>query len=141
MTFDEAFKAIKRANIVPLRHALASGLNPDFCNKFQWTILMIAAMTGNTRIGRLLIEKGADVNRRNKFGQTALGFAIMTGHPSFVRILLSAGANLDLDGKPSEIDVNWAEKYTAISKEQAENIRIALRAERKVRESNQRPTI
>ena len=135
MTFDEASKAIKRGDLSLLRDKLENGLPPDLSNRFSWTILMIAAMTGNTRIGTLLIERGADVDKQNKFGQTALVLAIMTGHPSFVRILLRSGANLDLDGTPIETDLNWAEKYCGISKEQAENIRNVLEAERRLRES------
>ena len=96
---------------------------------------MIAAMTGNTRIGLQIIEKGADVDKENKFGETALELAITKGHPSFVRILARAGANLDLNGRPVEIHLNWAEKYCGVSKEQAENIRNVLKAERKLRES------
>jgi hypothetical protein len=45
---------------------------------------MIAAMEGDTSIGRLLIEKGADLDRRNNHRDTALSLAAHTGHPSIV---------------------------------------------------------
>ena len=61
MTFDEAIKIIKRGDIVHLRKELEEGLSPSLCNQHSWTLLMIAAMEGNTSIGRLLIEKGADL--------------------------------------------------------------------------------
>jgi ankyrin repeat protein len=59
MTFDEASRVIKRGDIVHLRKELEEGLGPNLCNQYSWTLLMIAAMEGDTSIGRLLIEKGA----------------------------------------------------------------------------------
>ncbi|MGB8113516.1 MAG: ankyrin repeat domain-containing protein, partial [Candidatus Sulfotelmatobacter sp.] len=95
MTFDEASKLIKRGDITRLRDALERGLNPDLCNKNSWSLLMIAALEGNTSIGRSLIEKGADLDKRNKFRETALSLAAHSGHPSFVKLLLTSGASLD----------------------------------------------
>jgi hypothetical protein len=51
MTFDEATKLIKQDDIAGLRHELESGLSANLCNKNSWTLLMIAALEGNTAIG------------------------------------------------------------------------------------------
>jgi len=75
MTFDEASRVIKRGDIVHLRKELEEGLGPNLCNQYSWTLLMIAAMEGDTSIGRLLIEKGADLDRRNNHRDTALSLA------------------------------------------------------------------
>jgi hypothetical protein len=72
MTFDEASKLIKQGDIVGLRHELESGLSANLGNKNSWMLLMIAALEGNTAIGALLIQNGADLDQRNKFRETAL---------------------------------------------------------------------
>ena len=84
MTFDEATRVIKRGDTVHLRKELEEGLGPNLSNHYAWTLLMLAAMEGDTSIGRLLIEKGADLDRRNNHRDTALSLAAHTGHPSFV---------------------------------------------------------
>ena len=60
MTFDEATRVIKRGDTVHLRKELEEGLAPNLSNHYAWTLLMLAAMEGDTSIGRLLIEKGAE---------------------------------------------------------------------------------
>src|SRR5580700_10727660 len=95
MTFDEASKLVKKGDIIRLRKELQDGLNPNMVNQYSWTLLMIAALEGNTSIGSLLIESGAELDRRNQFHDTALSLAALTGHPSFVGLLLSSGASLE----------------------------------------------
>src|SRR5215470_14648910 len=95
MTFDEAHRVIKRGDLNRLRNELDGGLSPNLCNQYSWTLLMLAAMEGNTNIGRLLIERGADLDGRNSHRDTALSLAAHTGHPSFVKLLLDTGASLE----------------------------------------------
>jgi ankyrin repeat protein len=93
--FDNTARLIKRGNIVALRQELESGLSPDLANQFSWTLLMLAAMTGNTSIGQFLISKGAEIDRTNEFGETALSLAAHSGHIPFMRLLLANGASLE----------------------------------------------
>jgi ankyrin repeat protein len=95
MTFDEASKLIKKGDIIRLRKELGDRLSPNMTNQYSWTLLMIAALEGNTSIGYLLIESGAELDRRNKFHETALSLAAHTGHSSFVGLLLTSGASLE----------------------------------------------
>jgi len=78
--FEDASRQIKRGDASCLRAELDAGLDPNLANQYGWTLLMVAAMDGNTSVGRLLIEKGAELNSRNKFRDTALSLAIHTGH-------------------------------------------------------------
>jgi ankyrin repeat protein len=54
---------------------------------------MLAALQGNTKIGLLLIEHGADVAALNNFGESALCLAAHKGHLPFVKLLKEHGAS------------------------------------------------
>ena len=131
MTFDEASKLIKKGDIIRLRKELQDGLSPKLANRYSWTLLMIAALEGNTSIGSLLIESGAELDRRNKFHETALSLAAHSGHPSFVALLLTGGASLDCHpfGNTFDAWLSWACQYGRCS----EKIRELFDKERKTR--------
>ncbi len=95
MTFDNAHKLIKKGDVLALRRELDSGVSPDLSNQFSWTLLMLAAIEGNTTMGELLVSRGANVNRTNSFGETALSLAAHGGHVPFIHLLLTNGASKD----------------------------------------------
>jgi uncharacterized protein len=132
MTFDEAIKIIKRGDIVHLRKELEAGLSPNLCNQYAWTLLMIAAMEGNTSIGRLLIEKGADLDSRNNQRGTALSLAAHTGHPSFVSLLLKSGASLECYPFGNCIET-WLDWLAGFFPERMKHIRNLFDKEREIR--------
>ena len=114
MTFDEAYKAIRRNKLERLREALDSGLNPSLASdKNGLTLLMVTAGDGNTTIGRLLIERGADINLKDGHGDSALSMAAMKGHASFISLLLKRGASIEnaFPDNSLETFLNWIEKY------------------------------
>ena len=131
MTFDEASKLIKKGDIIRLRKELQDGLSPNMANQYSWTLLMIAALEGNTSIGSLLIESGAELDSRNKSHATALSWAAHTGHSSFVSLLLNHGASLECYpfGNTFDAWLDWACQYTRCS----EKIRELFDKERKTR--------
>jgi ankyrin repeat protein len=112
MTFDEASKLIKKGDIICLRQEFQEGLSPNLANQYSWTLLMIAALEGNTAIGSLLIENGAELDSRNKFRDTALSLAAHSGHPTFVKLLLASGASLECYPFGHTFDdwLNWVAK-------------------------------
>ena len=140
MTFDDLQKSIKKGNLKDIETALDGGLDPNLCNKNGYTLLMLAAKTGNTAIGKLLIEHGADLNvcttfPRSSFQSSPLAVAAMSGKPSFVCLLLEKGASLDASPHSGSFEsyIEWLEKHTAVSTEQADNIRSVIRVEREKR--------
>jgi len=98
--FDELHHQIKRGDLVSVRQALDAGTSPNTKNRFGWTLLMLAAIEGNTAIGEMLIAHGAQVNQITSMGpgQSALSLAIVSGHARFLKLLLEHGANPDVGG-------------------------------------------
>ena len=135
MTFEAAHKAIKRGDAEALQSALANGLDPNLSNKNGATLLMLAAIKGNTQIGRLLVAAGADLDRRDKWRGTALSDAVLAGSTGFVKLLLAKGASLDCHPHGNSLDtyLDWVESFYP---EQMKNIRKAFEAERAARANN-----
>lgn len=56
MTFAEVHRLIKDGDLLCLRHELDGGLGASFSNQFSWTLLMLAAIEGNTAIVNFLFQ-------------------------------------------------------------------------------------
>jgi ankyrin repeat protein len=87
MTYRAAQNLIKRGDEPALRAALDTGLDANLANQNGWTLLMLAAIEGDVPIGRLLIEKGADINARNNKEDNAASLATHRGYTLFVDLL------------------------------------------------------
>ena len=90
-------RLIKKADVAAFRTALASGENGNLTDVHGWSLLMAAAMKGNTAIGEALIEAGADVSYANG-NATALTFAFSYGHVRFMELLLRCGVDPNVRG-------------------------------------------
>jgi hypothetical protein len=87
MTYRGAQNLIKRGDEPGLRAALDGGLDPNLANQNGWTLLMLAAVEGNVPIGRLLVDKGANINARNNKEDDAQSLASHRGYTLFVELL------------------------------------------------------
>ncbi|XP_068682874.1 protein phosphatase 1 regulatory subunit 27-like [Montipora foliosa] len=71
------------------------------------TALNQCVLDGNYESVKMLVELGANVNKKDRFGWTALHYAASEGYQDICRFLLRNGANLraeDKDGKfPVEV--------------------------------------
>jgi ankyrin repeat protein len=119
MNFDEASKAIKKGDVLRIRHYLELRMDPNLSHRFGANLLMCAAFEGNTAIGRELILHGAHLDTQDSHGWTALCTAVHTGHVGFVELLLDAGASLDGQAFGGSIEgfLDWALMYGTGSKE------------------------
>ncbi len=98
-----------------LNRAFDDGLDPNLANRFAWTLLMLAAMEGNARIGGMLFTRGAQIDACNDVGDTALSLAAHAGHVKFARWLLSVGASTDC--RPHGHDMaTWIKMSSGLSK-------------------------
>ena len=85
------------------------------CNVDQITAGGVTALTQSALDGRLenvklLVELGADVNKRDKFGSTALHYAVSEGYENICRYLLKHGANARLENADGEFPVELADE-------------------------------
>jgi ankyrin repeat protein len=87
MTYRGAQNLIKRGDAPALTAALDAGLDPNLTNQNGWTLLMLAAVEGSAPIGRLLIDRGADIAAHNLKGDTAETIATHRGYTAFVDLL------------------------------------------------------
>ncbi|MDB6110590.1 MAG: Ankyrin [Pedosphaera sp.] len=115
MTFEEAHRAIKRGQTSVLEAAVPATISANSTNRFGWTLLMLAALEGNTKIGTVLLDRGADVGALNNFGESALSLAAHKGHLPFVKLLTSCGASGDIRPHGHDLE-SWLRNASGLSK-------------------------
>jgi len=98
------------ASAAVVARLIAAGADVHRTGTNGWTPLHMAAAWGRVEKARLLIDAGADVNRRTEIdaGETPLMEAAHGGHPETVRLLLERGADPTLrdmihDRTPAQI--------------------------------------
>ncbi|CAN5640331.1 hypothetical protein BH11BAC2_BH11BAC2_07760 [soil metagenome] len=96
-----------------------SDVNEVNKNRFHTSPLMEAVRSGNMEIGKLLLDKGALVNKTDLQKNTALNWAVKYNQIAFVQLLLDHGASVTMKEKVSGEDaIHIAQrlKFTEIEK-------------------------
>ncbi|MGB7739773.1 MAG: ankyrin repeat domain-containing protein [Steroidobacteraceae bacterium] len=130
----ELFVAAEGGDLGRVQAALAAGARIDIAAKGGWEALMYAVNRGDPAIVQLLIQRGANPNRREDMlgsrcldpcaangcrgwaatdGRTPLMTAAVWGYTEIVRVLLEAGADPllhDAEGKTARDWAKWANK-------------------------------
>jgi cytohesin len=91
-------------------------------NESNWTPLILAALEGSTACLRILLERGASMERRDKDGYTALALAAWKGHADCIEYLASQGADIETQGEPS-----WTPLHVAACQGQLECLKVLIR--------------
>jgi ankyrin repeat protein len=65
---------------------------------YKWPLLYEAARSGQAEVARVLLARGADINRGDPMGWAPIQAAAMYGHEEVVTLLLRAGADARLRG-------------------------------------------
>lgn len=90
----------RNGNTEVVKTLLETSPNVDATSPGGWTALMRASLNGYTDTVKLLLGKGAWVNRKSDdLGATALMLASKTGHADIVKILLDKEADLNAKDK------------------------------------------
>jgi uncharacterized protein len=82
--------------------------NVEVRNAADESPLMLAALAGNVKICRMLIDKDADVN---KTGWTPLHYAATNGHLEVIRMLLEESAYIDAGSPNGTTPLMMAARY------------------------------
>ena len=92
-TPDDLLQAVRRGDLAGVRAALDGGVPVDAPFRYDRTALSFAADRGHLEIARLLLDRGADPNKKDTFyGATPLDLAADKPHVAMVRLLLERGA-------------------------------------------------
>ena len=67
-----------------------------------------AASTGQTNIVKILIAKGADIDKQDDAGRTPLMLAILKNHIGLARWLIGKGADVNVSDKSGMTSLHWA---------------------------------
>jgi ankyrin repeat protein len=90
-----------------LRHRLPVNLADAKGN----SLLMLASYNGNLETTRMLLEVGAEADRRNDRGQTPLGGAAFKGYEEIVAVLIEYGADIDADNGGGMTPIMFASMF------------------------------
>jgi ankyrin repeat protein len=102
--FDPIHSAARMRDVQDVQNELSAGVDVDLLNGRAAngdggnTAMWFAAQgpTSGLEVARLLIEAGADLNRRCEHGRTALHIAAAWGHVDVVQLLLEHGADPEI---------------------------------------------
>ncbi len=93
----ELLVAIRNGDHATVQKLLAAKADANTADKSGTTVLMHSVIESDTRMMKLLIDAGADVNARNALDSSALMYAVTD--LARTRLLLDAGANVQVTGK------------------------------------------
>lgn len=97
---SEAVEAIRRGDLTQLRTFLDSGTDPNEVDpEISDPLLSWASHYNNPDAVRLLLDKGADVNKPSAGGHRALHSAAFFAHPEVMQILIERGADVAVTDK------------------------------------------
>jgi ankyrin repeat protein len=94
---QDFFNAVKNGDYNKVKQILAAGIDVDVTEDTK-TALMLAAKEGHQNIVKLLLENGANINKKNKSHNTALHFAVFNKHNNIVKLLIEKGAEINAKG-------------------------------------------
>ncbi len=82
-------------NTLELEKMISYGMNVDLCTHNDDTLLMLSTYRGHLLTAKMLIDNGADLNKRNARGQTPLDGVCFKGNLEMVELLVQCGANIE----------------------------------------------
>jgi len=78
-----------------LKAMLVAGMPVNLSDHKGNTLLMLASYNGSTKTTQMLVDFGAQVDKKNDRGQTPLAGVCFKGYVDIVKILVKAGTNIN----------------------------------------------
>lgn len=94
--FDELASSVRHSKYPEIEQAMNQpdyNLPIDFQDDGGNTLLHVAAQNGNKRIAKLLLRRGATINKQNMAGQTVLHYASGYGFTELFEYFMTKGAD------------------------------------------------
>ena len=108
----EFFEAVREGNLSKTARMLSAypklANASDIVPPLHW-----AAMQGNARMARLLVERGADVRSTDQYRITPLHWAAIGASTEMLNLLISRGANVNARDKWGSTPLHWVAKCNA----------------------------
>lgn len=93
---EELRRAASEGDAARVRELLDKGADVNAANQYGATALAFATRRENVEMVKLLLERGADPDRKDTFyGATPLGLALRKGHSEIARLLLAKTEAVD----------------------------------------------
>ena len=89
---------------------LQEGVPVDCVDWRDQTALFYAAFN-RTDVIRLLLQKGADVNKRDRFGDTPVHYAAWENSTEAIATLIEHGASINITNKRGDKPIDYARRY------------------------------
>ena len=79
-------------------------------DEVDYTALSPAAQFNRTDVIRLLLQKGADVNKRDHYGDTFVHYAAITNSTEVIALLIEHGASINITNNEGEKPIDKARR-------------------------------
>ncbi len=107
---ENIWKAAAKGDLSAIKKTLVEDVDLNALDpQFGIPPLGWAALHGKTEAAKLLIEKGANINRKHRDGSTPLHAASFLGRFDMVKLLIDKGANINVRSNDNSLPVNSAQ--------------------------------
>ncbi|CAI7852852.1 unnamed protein product [Closterium sp. NIES-54] len=104
-------KPLHPADIAHIRALLAAGADPDLPEGFGRSALGLVCMeSGSNDAAALLLEAGADANRKDHLGRSPLHWCADRGWVRTAELLLKHGGDINIQTHSGDTPLHWAAK-------------------------------
>jgi uncharacterized protein len=126
LSAPDIWTAAREGNLAAVKESLATGTSVNSREPLSGaTPLNVSAVSGQTAVAALLIDRGADLSIANNDGNTAMHIASFFSYPDLVELFLKHGASIHVKNAKGEtpldlVSADWspelAKVYTSIAK-------------------------
>ncbi|GJP32738.1 hypothetical protein CLOM_g17335 [Closterium sp. NIES-68] len=104
-------KPLSPADIAHIRALLTAGADPNLPEGFGRSALSLTCMeSGSSEAAALLLEAGADANRKDHLGRSPLHWCADRGWVRTAELLLKHGAQINIQTHSGDTPLHWAAK-------------------------------